>query len=456
MKLSDIEKVLLEQQDELDALKGEVLIHRPEEDLINLNSKLAQVVIGVRRSGKSTLCFNALRKSGVHYAYANFDDERLEELETKDLDNVLQTLYKIYGKFDYLFLDEIQNIDGWPLFVNRLLRQKIHIIITGSNAKLLSAELATHLTGRHHKIELFPFSFKDWCSIKEVDYTRLTTKNKGLLSKAYEEYFHQGGFPELISSEENPKEYMRLHCQERIQKVIDSDYAAITEFDFLSIMRAALIVGDEDMLMELLSFVQRNTKANGEVFDLYTTSVISTFLIDFYNKVENQQRKNRIRRLLFEQIMYMQSADHSHMSIEEEVQYVCALYEFESEVSFPVSDITELILSAGRLPREFHNLDKQIRFYEKSRESIDALLMENDNVNKENMTLKKYKISFYACLTIAFVLLYVAIYLLIIISDEGMPLITTLFGKIKETWVSLFTLIIVPVASYIYNKFLKK
>ena len=199
MKISDIEKVLLEQQDELEALEGEVLIHRPEEDLINLNSKLAQVVIGVRRSGKSTLCFNALRKAGVHYAYANFDDERLEELETQDLDNVLQTLYKIYGKFDYLFLDEIQNIDGWPLFVNRLLRQRIHIIITGSNAKLLSTELATHLTGRHHKIELFPFSFKDWCSIKEVDYTRLTTKNKGLLSKAYEEYFRQGGFPELIN-----------------------------------------------------------------------------------------------------------------------------------------------------------------------------------------------------------------------------------------------------------------
>ena len=81
MKISDIEKVLLEQQDELEALDGEVLIHRPEEDLINLKSKLAQVVIGVRRSGKSTLCFNALRKAGVHYAYANFDDERLEELE---------------------------------------------------------------------------------------------------------------------------------------------------------------------------------------------------------------------------------------------------------------------------------------------------------------------------------------------------------------------------------------
>ena len=97
MKLTDIEKVLLEQQDELEALETEVLIHRPEEDLINLKSKLAQVVIGVRRSGKSTLCFNTLRKAGVHYAYANFDDERLQKLETEELDNVLQTLYKIYA-----------------------------------------------------------------------------------------------------------------------------------------------------------------------------------------------------------------------------------------------------------------------------------------------------------------------------------------------------------------------
>lgn len=208
MDLIQIERVLLEQQDELKALKVENLIHRPEENLINLKSKLAQVVIGVRRSGKSTLCFNALEKAGVKYAYTNFDDERFAKLETSDLDKVLQTLYKIYGEFEYLFLDEIQNIDGWQLFVNRLLRQKLHLIITGSNAKLLSTELATHLTGRHHKIELFPFSFKDWCTIKEIDYTRHTTKNLGLISKAYEEYFHQGGFPELICGEENSKEYI--------------------------------------------------------------------------------------------------------------------------------------------------------------------------------------------------------------------------------------------------------
>ena len=289
MKISDIEKVLLEQQDELEALDGEVLIHRPEEDLINLKSKLAQVVIGVRRSGKSTLCFNALRKAGVHYAYANFDDERLEELETKDLDNVLQTLYKIYGNFDYLFLDEIQNIDGWPLFVNRLLRQKIHIIITGSNAKLLSTELATHLTGRHHKIELFPFSFKDWCSIKEVDYTRLTTKNKGLLSKAYEEYFRQGGFPELISGEENPKEYISTLIDNIISQDIKKRYK-IRNIDALKrlahhILNETPTLIVKETLQNIIGIKSERTLGN------YLMYLNQTYLISTISKYSSRSRE---------------------------------------------------------------------------------------------------------------------------------------------------------------------
>ena len=289
MKISDIEKVLLEQQDELEALEDEVLIHRPEEDLINLKSKLAQVVIGVRRSGKSTLCFNALRKAGVHYAYANFDDERLEELETKDLDNVLQTLYKIYGKFDYLFLDEIQNIDGWPVFVNRLLRQRIHIIITGSNAKLLSTELATHLTGRHHKIELFPFSFKDWCSIKDVEYTRLTTKNKGLLSKAYEEYFRQGGFPELISGEENPKEYISTLIDNIISQDIKKRYK-IRNIDALKrlthhILNETPTLIVKETLQNIIGIKSERTLGN------YLMYLNQTYLISTISKYSSRSRE---------------------------------------------------------------------------------------------------------------------------------------------------------------------
>ncbi|MDO5490700.1 MAG: ATP-binding protein [Bacteroidaceae bacterium] len=289
MKLSEIEKVLLEQQDELEALENEVLIHRPEEDLINLKSKLAQVVIGVRRSGKSTLCFNALRKGGVNYAYANFDDERLAELETKDLDHVLQTLYKIYGKFDYLFLDEIQNIDGWPLFVNRLLRQKIHILITGSNAKLLSTELASHLTGRHHKIELFPFSFKDWCTIKDLDYTRLTTKNRGLMSKAYEDYFRQGGFPELLSGEESPKEYIGTLIDNIITQDIQKRYK-IRNMDALKrlahhILNETPTIIVKDTLQQTIGIKSERTLGN------YLMYLNQTYLVSTINKYSSKSRE---------------------------------------------------------------------------------------------------------------------------------------------------------------------
>ena len=257
--------------------------------MINLKSKLAQVVIGVRRSGKSTLCFNALKKANVHYAYANFDDERLEELETKVLDSVLQTLYKIYGKFDYLFLDEIQNIDGWPLFVNRLLRQRIHILITGSNARLLSSELATHLTGRHHKIESFPFSFKDWCSIKEVDYNRLTTKNKGLLSKAYEEYFRQGGFPELISGEENPKEYISTLTDNIIRQDIQKRYK-IRNIDALKrlahhILNETPTLIVKDTLQNIIGIKSERTLGN------YLMYLNQTYLISTISKYSSRSRE---------------------------------------------------------------------------------------------------------------------------------------------------------------------
>ncbi len=193
-----IEQVLSEQYEELIALQNVELCPRKEEKQIDLDSNLAQVIIGVRRSGKSTLCYNVLKANNDKFAYANFDDERFEGLQTGDLNTVLEVLYKIYGDFKYLFLDEIQNIDSWHLFVNRLLRQRMHIIVTGSNAKLLSGELATHLTGRNDQIELYPFSFAEWCQCKDIDVKSKTTKAEALKRAAFDEYLRQGGFPELL------------------------------------------------------------------------------------------------------------------------------------------------------------------------------------------------------------------------------------------------------------------
>lgn len=138
-----LENILADQAEEL-AMKQTIrFCQRKEEDRIDLDSTQAQVVIGVRRSGKSTLCYNALTRKGVKFAYVNFDDERLIRLTADDLNDVLEVLYKINGDFNYLFIDEIQNIPEWYLFVNRLLRKMMHVVITGSNAKLLSGELAT-------------------------------------------------------------------------------------------------------------------------------------------------------------------------------------------------------------------------------------------------------------------------------------------------------------------------
>lgn len=183
---------------------------REEERQIDLKSHLAQVVIGVRRSGKSTMCRKVLREANVKAAYVNFDDERLAKTQTSDLNNILEALYIVYGDFQYLFLDEVQNIEGWPLFVNRLLRQKMHLIVTGSNAKLLSNELTTHLTGRHHKITLFPFSFEEYARMKQLDTQALTTKGQAAVKRELNTYLMNGGLPELLIEKDSQGYIMAL------------------------------------------------------------------------------------------------------------------------------------------------------------------------------------------------------------------------------------------------------
>lgn len=191
-------QVLAEQKEYMDGYQPDGWVTRREEQLFELDSTLAQVVIGVRRSGKSTLCHKVLLEHNVKYGYANFDDDRLANLRVEDLNTVLSCIYQIYGTdIKYIFIDEIQDVDGWHLFVNRLLRTNLHVIVTGSNAKLLSGELATHLTGRYNEIRLFPFSFREYCDFHHIETNGLTTKIEAGIKRAFMEYVTDGGFPEL-------------------------------------------------------------------------------------------------------------------------------------------------------------------------------------------------------------------------------------------------------------------
>ena len=218
-----IETIINDERQELSAKRNMRLCRRRETCLIEMDSPQAQVVIGLRRSGKSTLCYCALEEAGVNYAYVNFDDERLAKVTSDQLNDVLEVLYKVYGNFTHLFIDEIQNIDEWYLFVNRLLRQGLRIIVTGSNAKLLSGELATHLTGRNNKIELYTFSFAEYCELKRIDTKGKNTKNVAMIRAAFDEYVKQGGFPELMQIK-NTRGYVANLVDNILKRDIEKRY----------------------------------------------------------------------------------------------------------------------------------------------------------------------------------------------------------------------------------------
>ena len=208
--MSDFLTILADQKEELERVSSIATVSRREESMVNLDSNVAQVVIGVRRSGKSTICQKAILKSGLPFGYVNFDDERFGELTAKDFDLILKTLYRLNGEFNILFFDEAQDIKGWHLFVNRMLRSGMKVVLTGSNANLLSSELTTYLTGRYNEITLYPFSFLEYCRAKNVNVTSQSTKNQALRQKALDEYMSIGGLPEVVVNGEGKGYVMSL------------------------------------------------------------------------------------------------------------------------------------------------------------------------------------------------------------------------------------------------------
>jgi predicted AAA+ superfamily ATPase len=168
------------------------------------------VVTGMRRSGKTSLLLHAiqmLRQSIDHkrILYLNFEDERLR-LRTEDLDLILQAYRELYPDLDlsqcYFFFDEIQEVEGWEKFVRRLDDSiSRHLYLTGSNARLLSSEIATSLRGRCLSYEVFPLSFIEFLRFQQIEPDAVSSRGRALLSAQFERYLTQGGFPELVQIE---------------------------------------------------------------------------------------------------------------------------------------------------------------------------------------------------------------------------------------------------------------
>ena len=175
-----------------------------------LDSNLIKVVLGPRRAGKSIYSLMLLKNRP--FMYFNFDDEVLASVGGIDTGELMKKLHAAYGsEVKTILFDEIQNLPAWELFANRLHREGYNLVLTGSNAQLLSKELATHLTGRHMPIEILPFDFKEFLRAKnfiaDPQFGFLPEK-RGELLRLMEDYIINGGFPEVVVNKLDSKDYL--------------------------------------------------------------------------------------------------------------------------------------------------------------------------------------------------------------------------------------------------------
>lgn len=188
-----MKNVLLNQRKERDRLLANSYLPRQSAyDLEKiLSSKLIKLITGPRRAGKSTQALLMLR--GRNFAYLNFDDDML--LANWDEEKVLSMLDVVYPDYEYLLLDEVQNLDKWDLWVSKLHRNGVNLVVTGSNAKLLSSEMATVLTGRYIQVQMYPFSLAETLQWNEMNHREETLN----IDAVEDDYLHNGGYPETLS-----------------------------------------------------------------------------------------------------------------------------------------------------------------------------------------------------------------------------------------------------------------
>ena len=161
------------------------------------------IITGVRRCGKSVLMQQIRSRQTEKDYYLNFDDERLINFNVEDFQMLTEVFAENFGRQKTFYLDKIQNVKGWERFVSRLYNEGCKVFITGSNARLLSRELGTHLTGRHVSWELYPFSFQEYLSFNDIKIRREdfhTTQGKALIARQLQDFLKKGGFPQYIRS----------------------------------------------------------------------------------------------------------------------------------------------------------------------------------------------------------------------------------------------------------------
>jgi hypothetical protein len=199
-----LKKVIISQRETLDKLPTGI-----ERDInVKIQNSFATIITGIRRAGKSTILHQIFKKNKNSY-YLNLEDPRLDGFDLADFNKLEILMKELYGDKGIYFFDEIQNVNKWEKFIRYLVDKKEKVIVTGSNASLLSRDIGTKLTGRYLQTEIFPFSFNEFLKLK---------KEKPTI-KSFEKYLFSGGFPEYLK-QDNP-----IILQELLSNIIMRDVA---------------------------------------------------------------------------------------------------------------------------------------------------------------------------------------------------------------------------------------
>lgn len=198
--------IIQNQRKERDELMSRTyLTRRSNQDAdVLLSSRLIKLITGPRRVGKSTQALLMLRDK--NFAYLNFDSQSL--LEAWDANLVMRMLDDVYPGYEYLLLDEVQNLDAWDLWVSELFRMGKNLVITGSNARMLSSEMATVLTGKYLQVEMLPFSLDEFFDWNKLDLRVLQPEQKMEATVLADDYLRNGGYPEVVASRQLTRSYL--------------------------------------------------------------------------------------------------------------------------------------------------------------------------------------------------------------------------------------------------------
>lgn len=198
--------IILNQRKERDELVSRPYLKRRNNQNVDLllNSHLIKLITGPRRVGKSTQALLMLRDK--NFAYLNFDNHSL--LDAWDADLVMRMLDDVYPGYEYILLDEVQNLDAWDLWVSELYRRGKNLVITGSNARMLSSEMATVLTGKYLQVEMLPFSLEEFFDWNKLDLHSVNAEQQTDAYVLMDDYLRNGGYPEVVASRQLTRSYL--------------------------------------------------------------------------------------------------------------------------------------------------------------------------------------------------------------------------------------------------------